>query len=142
MLYANPVHVTLHASPLPAACYDPRNLCVWTTNDDWIDVWDCAGKVKLSPHHLDARLGTIPPNPSSSPVPADRLPISRAISILLRHIGVESCRLVPGLEFSTLVVHSLPLSFLSQCCDLLKRGVGLSEWGNIQAVIITLQVSM
>ena len=41
----------------PAACYDSRNHCVWTTNDDWVDVWDCAGKVRLAVHHLATRLG-------------------------------------------------------------------------------------
>ena len=47
-----------HLSPsCPAACYDSRNHCVWTTNDDWVDVWECAGKVRLAVHHLATRLG-------------------------------------------------------------------------------------
>ncbi len=129
---------------MAAACYDPRNLCVWTTNDDWVDVWDCAGKVKVSSHHLDARLGRLEQNGDTQSEPSGdtsrTLCVSSAISILLRHIGVESCRLVPGLEFSTLVVHSLPLSFMSQCCDLLESSVHVESWGNVQPIIVTLQV--
>lgn len=126
--------------PYTAACYDPRNLCVWTANDDWIDVWDCAGKVKVSACHLDARLGRLELNRDTAASDPNTMCVSSAISILLRHIGVESCRLVPGLEFSTLVVHSLPLSFLSQCCDLLESSMAAESWGNAQAVIVTLQV--
>lgn len=130
---------------LTAACYDPRNLCVWTTNDDWVDLWNCAGKVKVSSHHLDARLGPLEPNEATALEQNGDTPqtlrVSSAISILLRHIGVESCRLVPGLEFSTVVPHALPLSFMSQCCDLLESSVHVASWGNVQAVIVTLQVS-
>ena len=53
---------------------------------------------------------------------------------------MESCRLVP--EFSTTVVHSLPLSFLEQCCQLLEYSMGDQTWPNAQAVIITLQVGV
>jgi hypothetical protein len=53
---------------------------------------------------------------------------------------MESCRLVP--EFSTTVVHSLPLTFLEQCCQLLEYSVTDQAWSNVQAVIITLQVGV
>ncbi len=129
---------------MTAACYDPRNLCVWTTNDDWIDVWNCAGKVKVSSHHLDERLGKLEQNSDpqleQNEDNSHTLCITSAISFLLRHIGVESCRLVPGLEFPNLVLHSLPLSFLSQCCDLLGSSVAVESWGNVQVIIVTLQV--
>ena len=64
--------------------------------------------------------------------------VSEAIGLMLRHIGMESCRLVP--EFSTMVVHSLPLSFLEQCSELLECSLKDQAWDNAQAVIITLQV--
>ena len=40
-----------------AACYDSINHCVWTSNDDWVDVWDCCGKVRPAVHLLASRLG-------------------------------------------------------------------------------------
>ena len=60
-IHFTPTPIIMH-HPLPwwihsAACYDSRNHCVWTTNDDWVDVWDCAGKVRLTVHHLATRLG-------------------------------------------------------------------------------------
>ena len=58
---------------------------------------------------------------------------------MLRHVGIESCRLVPGCEFSTTVVHNLPLSFLEQCCDLLKYSLEEGNWDNALAVVVTLQ---
>ena len=110
-------------------------------------MWDCAGKVRIAPHQLASRLGKdsihdlIPPSP---PPPgsegAESTTISEAISLMLRHIGMESCRLVP--EFSTTVVHSLPLAFLDQCCHLLECSMQDLAWGNAQAVIITLQVGV
>ena len=30
---------------------------MWTSHDDWVDVWECAGKTRLAVHHLTARLG-------------------------------------------------------------------------------------
>lgn len=126
----------------PAACYISSHHCVWTCNDDWIDVWDCAGKVRIAPHQLATRLGKdsiqdlIPSCPPSSTV--DTISVSEAISLMLRHVGMESCRLVP--EFSTTVVHSLPLTFLEQCCELLSCSVEEEVWSNTQAVIIVLQV--
>ena len=68
-------------------------------------------------------------------------PVSEAIKLLLRHIGIESCRLVPGFEIGNTVSHNLPLVFLGQCCDLLDSSVREREWGNSQAIIITLLVS-
>ncbi len=125
-----------------AACYDSCNHCVWTCNDDWIDIWDCAGKVQIAPHQLATRLGKaditdlIPPSlPSGAP---DSISISEAITLMLRHIGIESCRLIP--EFSTTVVHSLPLAFLEQCVELLDYSIQDKSWGDAQAVMITLQV--
>ena len=58
---------------------------------------------------------------------------------MLRHVGIESCRLVPGCEFSTTVVHNLPLSFLEQCCDLLGCNLKEGSWDNALAVVVTLQ---
>ena len=129
-----------------AACYDCRNHCVWTCNDDWIDIWDCAGKVKAAAHQLASRLGKnnikdlIPPVEENQENSHSTIHVSEAITLMLRHIGIESCRLVPGFEFSTTVVHSLPLSFLEQCCDLLECSLEEKSWANALAVTITLQV--
>ena len=43
--------------PPPAASYDSINHCVWTTNDDSVDVWDCSGKSRPAVHLLAGRLG-------------------------------------------------------------------------------------
>ena len=124
---------------------------MWTCNDDYIDVWDCTGKVRVAAHQLALRLGkacveelipaTSPPSSSSSSSSSKpaTLPVSEAIALMLRHIGIESCRLAPGFEFTMVVVHSLPLSFLRQCCDLLEAGVAEGAWSNVQAVVVTLQ---
>ena len=130
--------------PPPAACYDSRNHCLWTCNSDWVDIWDCAGKIRVAIHHLASRLGK---TDISELIPSlraneDTIPVSEAITLMLRHIGMESCRLVPGSDFSTSVVHSLPLLFLKQCCDLLEYSICGKNWGNTQAIIITLQVCM
>ena len=131
-----------------AACYDSRNHCVWTCNDDWIDVWDCAGKVRVAAHQLASRLGKSsiaelipPPLTPHQPHPysSNTITVAEAISLMLRHVGIESCRLVPGCEFSTTVVHNLPLSFLEQCCDLLRCSLKESSWDNALAVVVTLQ---
>ena len=130
-----------------AACYDSRNHCVWTCNDDWIDVWDCAGKVHVAAHLIASRLGKasiaelIPPSLTPHqphPYSSNAISVSEAISLMLRHVGIESCRLVPGCEFSTTVVHNLPLSFLEQCCDLLKCNLKDGSWDNALAVVVTL----
>ena len=60
-----------------------------------------------------------------------------AISLLLRHVGIESCRIVPGPGAA--VSHTFPLSFLRQCCDLLACGVEERCWDNVGAVLMTLQ---
>lgn len=134
----------LHISLLiPAACYDSSNHCVWTCNDDWIDIWDCGNKLRIATHQLITRLGKssiedlVPPPPPSQSKD-ESMSVSEAISLMLRHIGIESCRLVP--EYSTTVVHSLPLAFLEQCCELLDCSVKEEAWGNAQAVVITLEV--
>ena len=145
-------HVQIHVLYfiyISAACYDSRNHCVWTCNDDWIDVWDCAGKVRVAAHQLASRLGKssitelIPPplTPHQPPHPysSNTITVAEAISLMLRHVGIESCRLVPGCEFSTTVVHNLPLSFLEQCCDLLRCSVKEGGWDNALAVVVTLQ---
>ena len=67
-------------------------------------------------------------------------PASEAIKLLLRHIGIESCRLVPGYEVSSTISHGLPLVFLRQCCDLLDSARAEGDWGNCQAIVITLLV--
>ena len=131
-----------------AACYDSSNHCIWTCNDDWIDIWDCAGKVRIANHQLVTRLGKenledlIPSSTStgstSSEASSPTISVSEAIGLMLRHIGIESCRLVP--EFSTTIMHSLPLAFLQQCCDLLECSIQEKNWSNTQAIIITLQV--
>ena len=71
---------------LPAACYDSRNHCVWTCNDDWIDVWDCAGKVRVAAHQLASRLGKssvsdLIPLPLSSPTNLTRTPPTPSLSL-------------------------------------------------------------
>ena len=128
--------------PSPAACYDSRNHCVWTCNEDWVDIWDCSNKVRVAVHHLATRLGKKGVSDLLPPLKSDQtsIPISEAITLMLRHIGVESCRLVPGYEFSNVVVHKLSLAFLRQCCDLLECNVKEENWGNVLPVIITLQV--
>ena len=147
------IHYTSHVQHMyfiyiSAACYDSRNHCVWTCNDDWIDVWDCAGKVRVAAHQLASRLGKssitelIPPPlipHQPHPYSSNTITVAEAISLMLRHVGIESCRLVPGCEFSTTVVHNLPLSFLEQCCDLLRCSVKEGGWDNALAVVVTLQ---
>lgn len=128
--------------PPSAACYDSRNHCLWTCNNDWIDIWDCAGKVRVAIHHLASRLGKSDITELIPSLQADQgtIPVSEAITLMLRHIGIESCRLVPGSEFSMTVVHSLPLAFLEQCCDLLDSNVHKENWENALAIVITMQV--
>ena len=97
--------------------------------------------MRIAPHQLAARLGKasiedLIPSLSGSKT----MSVSEAISLMLRHIGMESCRLVP--EFSTTVVHNLPLSFLEQCAELLDCSLKEQAWANAQAIIITLQVSV
>ena len=203
-----------------AVCYDHFNHCVWTSNDDWIDMWDCTGKVRLAVHHLATRLGKTsaselipepdksqktvegihscivvqcmltqkpaviqkiihiplhfpiylspfpspflcPSPPSPSPCPLlSHLPhpspflstslslslslllVSEAIRLLLRHIGIESCRLVPSSEMRSVVPHHLSLVFLDQCCDLLSAAMSEGDWENCQAISVTLLVSV
>ena len=134
-----PLSSLLHPS---AACYDSRNHCLWTCNNDWIDIWDCAGKVRVAIHHLASRLGKTDITELIPSLQADQgtIPVSEAITLMLRHIGIESCRLVPGSEFSMTVVHSLPLGFLEQCCDLLDCNVHKENWENALAIVITMQV--
>lgn len=141
---------SLFSSPTPsrslfppsAACYDSRNHCLWTCNNDWIDIWDCAGKVRVAIHHLASRLGKTDITELIPSLQADQgtILVSEAITLMLRHIGIESCRLVPGSEFSMTVVHSLPLTFLEQCCDLLDYSVRKENWENALAIVITMQV--
>lgn len=132
----------LSSPPGSAACYDSRNHCLWTCNNDWIDIWDCAGKVRVAIHHLASRLGKSDITELIPSLQADQgtIPVSEAITLMLRHIGIESCRLVPGSEFSMTVVHSLPLAFLEQCCDLLDSNVHKENSENALAIVITMQV--
>ena len=60
--------------------------------------------------------------------------------MLLRHIGLESCRLVPGREMRGVAPHSLPLSFLEQSCDLLESSLAGGDWENCLALVLTLLV--
>lgn len=96
----------------------------------------------MAVHHLATRLGKssvadlIPPLRANG----DSIHISDAITLILRHIGIESYRLVPGYEFSTIVVHHLPISFLQHCCDILEASVANDNWGNALPIVITLQV--
>ena len=57
IVYMSVYFVMLYFLYLSASCYDPQSHCVWTSNDDWVDVWECSGKVRLAVHHLAARLG-------------------------------------------------------------------------------------
>lgn len=68
--------------------------------------------------------------------------VSEAIRLLLRHIGIESCRLVPSSQMRSVIPHNLSLVFLEQCCDLLSSAVTENDWENCQAIIITLLVSV
>ena len=67
--------------------------------------------------------------------------VSEAIRLLLRHIGIESCRLVPGGDHRGVVPHNLSLTFLEQCCDLLESAMATRDWENCQALTVTLLVS-
>jgi E3 ubiquitin-protein ligase HECTD4 len=123
-----------------AVCYDYHNHCVWTSNDDWIDTWDCTGKVRLAVHHLATRLGK---TSASELIPEldksqKTVEVSEAISLLLRHIAIESCRLVPSSEMRSVVPHHLSLVFLDQCCDLLTAAMSQRDWENCQAISVTL----
>ena len=113
---------------------------MWSCNDNWLDVWDCARKVRIAPHQLASRLGqpSVDALIPFSAHPSDTITVSQAISLMLRHIGMESCRLVP--DFSTTVVHNLPLAFLEQCCRLLQCSLQDQAWDNAQAILVTLQV--
>ena len=51
------IHCDIISFPCSAACYDSINHCVWTSNDDWIDLWDCCGKARPAVHLLASRLG-------------------------------------------------------------------------------------
>ena len=102
----------------------------------------------MAAHQLASRLGKSsiaelipPPLTPNQPHPysSNTISVSEAISLMLRHVGIESCRLVPGSEFSTTVVHNLPLSFLEQCCDLLRCSLDEKSWDNALAVVVTLQ---
>lgn len=67
--------------------------------------------------------------------------VSEAIRLLLRHIGIESCRLMPSSDMKTAIPHNLSLAFLEQCCDLLSSAMTGHDWENCQAIIVTLLVS-
>ena len=130
--------------PPPAACYDATNHCVWTASDDWIDVWTCASCVRPAAHLLAVRMNhpslssLIPPSPTAD-APGTIL-LRDAIDLLLRHSGIESCRLVPSRDFSDPITHSLSLKFLRHCCIILEYSVEEKSWNNALASIITLQV--
>ena len=66
--------------------------------------------------------------------------VSEAIRLLLRHIGIESCRLVPSCDMKTVIPHNLSVVFLEQCCDLLSSAMADHDWENCQALIVTLLV--
>ena len=38
------------------------------------------------------------------------------------------------------IPHNLPLVFLDQCCDLLDSAIAEEDWGNCQAIVVTLLV--
>lgn len=128
---------------IPAACYDYQNHCVWTVCDDWIDVWTCVGRVRPAAHILAVRMGQpsqsdlIPALTEGSP---ETIQIRKAIQLLLRHSGIESCRLSPGKDFGSPVTHNLSLSFFSHCCDILEYSIAHDQLDNALTCVITLQV--
>lgn len=79
--------------------------------------------------------------PSSSSQ-LDTIGVAEAISLMLRHIGIESCQIAPSRGIGTAVMHSLPLLFLQQCCDQLEWSLEEKNWPNVQAIVITLQVCL
>ena len=137
---------TYHLSPphqylLPAACYDSINHCVWTVSDDWVDVWSCAGRVRPAAHLLAVRMNhgsvsSLIPSPSQGAASTLR----DTIDLLLRHSGMESCRLVPSQAFSRPVEHNLKLTFLRHVLSIVQCSVEEKSWNNVLANIITLQV--
>ena len=84
---------------------------------------------KLTPEHL------IPILPDS-----DTISITEAIRLLLRHSGIESCRLTPGKDFYVPVPHSLTLKFLDYSCSILEYSLDKQEMDNCLSIVITLQV--
>ena len=119
---------------------------MWTVCDTWIDIWTCIGRVRPAAHLLAARMGQdsleklIPT--SQEEQTSETIPIEEAIVLLLRHSGMESCRLTPGKDFGTPVVHSLSLSFLTHCCDILEHCIARDQYENALANVITLQVGV
>ena len=72
----------------------------------------------------------------------DTISIGRAVELLLRHSGIESCRLTPGKDFSVPVAHSLTLKFLEHCCDILEYSIHRNYLDNALTIVITLQVGV
>ena len=137
-----PLHADECLPSALAACYDAKSHCVWTLCDNGVDVWDCAGRCRIALHQLAQRLadGSIEKLIPSTCGQAESISVAEAISLMLRHIGIESCQITPSKGVGGAVVHSLPLLFLQQCCDQLEWSVEEKNWANVQATVITLQV--
>ena len=86
---------------------------------------------------LDGLIPTQSTHPESQSIP-----IREAIRLLLRHSGVESCRLSPGKDFGSPVPHNLSLSFLEHCCDILEYSIANKQLDNALTCVITLQVGV
>lgn len=104
------------------------------------------GRVRPAAHLLAVRMGQdsleklIPT--SQEEQASETITIQEAIVLLLRHSGMESCRLTPGKDFGIPVVHSLSPSFLTHCCDILEHCITRDQYDNTLANIITLQVGV
>ena len=109
-----------------------------------MDVWSCAGRVRPAAHLLAVRMNhdsvsSLLPSPSSQDT---AITLRDTIDFLLRHSGMESCRLVPSQAFFHPVDHCLYLSFLTHVLSILHCSVEEKSWNNVQANIITLQVGI
>lgn len=125
-----------------ATCYDGINHCVWMTCDEWIDVWRCGSRVRPAAHLLAVRMNhTSLPAFIPPPTTSSTIPLSEVIELLLRHSGIESCRLASSRDLGSPISHNLSLAFLENCITILQCCVKECHWNNALANVITLEVS-
>ena len=123
-----------------AACYDFHSHSVWASCAHWIGAWHSPGKTFVPAQRLAHSCVRRSVNEQLVAVDDNSLPLSAAISMILDHVGLQSCLLVPGVEAAIAYKHSYPLSFLEQCCDLLENSLSEGRWSNCLSLLVSLQV--
>uniref|UniRef100_A0A1X7UQ08 HECT domain-containing protein n=1 Tax=Amphimedon queenslandica TaxID=400682 RepID=A0A1X7UQ08_AMPQE len=122
------------------ASYDRFNHCVWSVAGDWVDLWACTGQVRPSAHSLAARMGLTPSHLQLlEDKENDDIIVEDVITLLLRHSGMESCRLTRGKDIGQPIAHNLSLSFLKHTVTILKYTVDMDQLDNALSCVITLQ---